>query len=223
MPAIAASMAAGAVDEVRQKTRVIFKVGMLLAAPSAIGFLVFAAPILTALVGDSSGAELLSAGAIAILPISIAQLSAGILQGMSKQNIPTINAVIACGIKCVINLVALQFPTLNIYGFVHSTTMCYVIYAILNMYYLQKYLQTKLNWKMVLIRPIFCAVIMGVGSYGVYKVLLLCHLPIRLVVVGIILVAASLYFIVGIMTRTITQKDLVLIPGGRRLIKLLKL
>ena len=223
VPAIAAGMAAQQIEDVRKKTKMIFKVGMLIAAPSAIGFFVFANPILTLVVGDSSGSELLSSGAIAILAIAIAQLSAGILQGMSKQNIPTINAIIACAIKVCINLVALKFPTLNIYGFVHSTTMCYVIYAILNMYYLQKYLSVRMNWVELLIRPTLCAVAMGVMSLAVYKGLLWVGLSVKLSIIVVLPVAAVIYFIVGVGTRTITKGDLLSIPGGRKLVGLLKL
>lgn len=223
VPAIAASMAAGQVDDVRKKTKMIFKVGMLIAAPSAIGFLVFANPILVLVIGDSSGSELLSAGAIAILAIAIAQLSAGILQGMSKQNIPTINAFVACVIKIGCNLFALRFPTLNIFGFVHSTTICYVIYAVLNMYYLQKYLEMKLHWSVILIRPTLCAAVMGLISFAIYKGFLWIGLPIKIAVICIMPIAAIIYFVLGIKTRTITKKDLMAIPGGGKVIHLLKM
>ena len=223
VPAIAAGMAAGQVEDVRKKTKMIFKIGMLIAAPSAIGFLVFASPILTLVVGDSSGAELLSSGAIAILAIAVAQLSAGILQGMSKQNIPTINALIACGIKIICNFIALKFPALNIYGFVHSTTICYVIYAVLNMYYLQKYLQMKINWNTVLIRPTLCAVAMGLMSFAIYKGLIVIGLSVRLAIIFVMPIAAVIYFILGIYSHTIMKKDLLAIPGGNKLVSLLKL
>jgi len=223
VPAIAAGMAANQIEDVRQKTKMIFKVGMLIAAPSAIGFMVFANPILTLVIGDSSGSELLSSGAIAILAIAIAQLSAGILQGMSKQKIPTINALIACAIKIGINLVTLKFPTLNIYGFVHSTTICYVIYAVLNMYYLQKYLNVKMRWMEILIQPTVCSLIMGLITLALYKGLLWIGLSIKLSIIVILPIAAAIYFIVGIGTHTITKGDLSSIPGGRKLAKLLKL
>ena len=223
VPAIAANMAAEQVEDVRKKTKMIFKVGMLIAAPSAIGFLVFANPILVLVIGDASGAELLSAGAIAILAIAIAQLSAGILQGMSKQNIPTINALIACAIKVVCNLVALKFPTLNIFGFVHSTTICYIIYAGLNIYYLQKYLEMKMRWRVILIQPTLCAAVMGILSFAIYKGMLWVGLSVKLSVIFIMLIAAMIYFVLGIKTHTITKKDLMAIPGGRKVVALLKM
>lgn len=223
VPAIAAGMAAGQTQDVRDKTCMIFKVGMLIAAPAAVAFMIFAKPILTLVVGDSSGAELLSSGAIAILAIGIAQLSAGILQGLSKQNIPTINAVIACVIKVIINIIFLKFPKLNIFGFVHSTTICYMIYAILNMIYLQRYLKIKYDYTAVLLKPTMCAGLMGVISFIVYKGLLCTAISIKLAMIIVMPVAVMLYGIIGITTGTITKNELTAIPGGRKLAVALKL
>lgn len=223
VPAIAAGMAEGQVKEVRRKTKMIFKVGMLLAAPSAIGFMFFAKPILVLVVGDESGAEILGAGAIAILAIAIAQLSSGILQGMSRQNVPTVNAVISCIIKVIVNMVALSFPRLTIYGFIHSTTICYIIYATLNMHYLQRCLKLKLNWTKILVKPIVCAFIMGGASFVFYKGLLLIGVSIQLSIIITLPIAAAIYFGVGLVTGTITKVDLLAIPGGRKLVSLLKL
>lgn len=223
VPAIAAGMAEGQVKDVRRKTKMIFKVGMLIAAPSAIGFMFFARPILVLVVGDESGAEILAAGAIAILAIAVAQLSAGILQGMSRQNIPTVNAVISCIIKVIVNMVALSFPRLNIYGFIHSTTICYVIYATLNMRYLQRCLKLKMNWKKILLKPMLCAFIMGCASFIFYKGLLLIGLSIQLSIMITLPIAAGIYFGVGLITGTITKVDLLAIPGGRKVISILKL
>lgn len=221
VPAIAASMAMGQVKDVRKKTKMILKVGMLIAAPSAIGLMVYAKPILMLLSIDSGG-EVLSAGAIAIFPIAIAQLSAGILQGMGKQKITSVNAVIACTIKIVINFIALSIPQFNIFGFIHSTTICYMIYAWLNMYYLTKLLNMKIRWKKILVKPALCAGVMGLISYPIYKFLLILGLSMQGAVLIVIPIAVVVYFVVGLGTRTIARNDILAIPGGRKFIALLE-
>lgn len=222
VPAIAASMAAGLYKDIRKKTKLIFKVGLLIASPAAIAFLIFAKPILTLVVGDAKGAEVLSAGAIGILGMALAQLSAGILQGMSKQRIPTINAVIACGIKIIMNIVALSIPALNIYGFIHSTTLCYVIYAVLNISYLCKYLHIKFNWKKLLMKPMICASVMGGISYGVYALLVKVGISVKLSILVVMPIAAIIYFLVGIATHTISRTDLLSFPGGKKIVAFLE-
>ena len=222
VPAIAAAMAAGLYKDIRKKTKLIFKVGLLIAAPSAVAFLIFADPILTLVVGDAKGAEVLSAGAIGILGMALAQLSAGVLQGMSKQSIPTINAVIACAIKVAMNLVALSIPALNIYGFIHSTTLCYVIYAILNIRYLCKHLHIKFNWKKLLLKPMICAGVMGIISYAIYALLIFIGVSVKLSILVVIPIAAIIYFLVGLATHTISRSDLLSFPGGKKVVAFLE-
>ena len=222
VPAIAAASAIGTTKEIRKKTKLILKVGMLLAAPCAVGFILFAKPIFLLLHGDTAGSEVLMQGAIGIFVIALAQLSAGILQGMTLQRIPTINAVIACGVKVVINIIFLQIPVLNIFGFIHSTTICYLIYAILNLYYLCKKLQMKLNWNRLLVKPTISAVLMGTIAYPVYLGLTMLGLTPKVAVIFIMPFAAVIYFFVGLITKTITKSDLLMLPGGTKLIRLLK-
>lgn len=221
VPAIAASMALGQVKDVRKKTRMILKVGMLVAAPSAIGLMLYAKPILMLLSIDS-GSEVLSSGAIAIFAIAIAQLSAGILQGMSRQKLTSINALIACTVKIALNFAFLAFPRLNVYGFIHSTTICYVIYAALNMYFLKKHLKMKISWKKMLIKPAFCAVVMGIVTLPIYKVLLLMGLSMQLAIIIVMPLAAIIYFIIGLGTHTIAKNDLMAMPGGSKIVRLLQ-
>lgn len=223
IPAIAASMSLGDLKDIRRKTRMILKVGMLLAVPASIGMAVFAKPIMALIFqGASDGGELLAYGAISIIFITIAQLTAGILQGMGKQQIPTINATIACVVKVVFNFIFLAIPTLHIYAFIHSTTICYIIYALLNVLYLRKNLEMKFNWKNLLIKPLICAGIMGATSYALFAGLNAWMPKPNLWVVIAIPVAAGIYSIVGIITRTITVKDLENIPGGKKIINRLK-
>ena len=221
VPAIAASMALGQHKDVRKKTKLILKVGMLVAAPATVGFMLYAKPILMLLSIDS-GSEVLAVGAIAILPIAIAQLSAGILQGMSKQRQTSINALIACAIKVALNFVFLSIPRFNIFGFIHSTTICYVIYAGLNMHYLKKQLNMKVNWKKILLKPVMCAAIMGIITYPIYKGLLLLGLKLQIAILIVMPLAAIIYFLVGLGTHTIAKNDLASFPGGGKLVRLLE-
>jgi len=222
IPAIAASAAINDYRDVRRKIKLIFKVGVLIAAPSAVGLAIFAGPIITLLFSEPTGDKLLASGAIGIVFIALAQLSAGVLQGMGKPKIPTINALIACTIKVIVNIIVLKIPTLHIYGVIHSTTLCYLIYALLNIYYLKKNLQIKFNWNKILFKPVLSAGIMGALSYAVYSVLMFITPNPKLWVIVIIPIAMITYLFAGLATRAITKAELLYIPGGKKLIKLLE-
>ena len=218
VPAIAGAMSTGLYKEMHNKIRLIFKIGLLIAAPSTIGFLFFAKPILTLINGDANGAEVLAAGSVGIIVMALAQLSAGVLQGMSRQKVPTINAIIACIIKVIVNIIALSIPELTIYGFVHSTTICYAIYAILNIVYLKKYVNIKFSWNKILIKPIVCAIIMGVLGLMVYNLFLMIGFSVKISILIVMPICGVAYFLVGLATRTITKKDLLSFPGGKKVV-----
>lgn len=218
IPAIASGMAVGDFKDVRRKIKLIFKTGLLVGAPSAVGLLIFAKPINMLLLSETSGYTLLSSGAIGLIFIALAQLSAGILQGMGKPNISTINAAVACGIKILANLVLLSVPRLHIYGLIHSSTLCYFIYAVLNMIYLKKRLNIKFDWKKILLRPLLSAGIMGILSWGLYSGLMLLFPSEKLWILVTMPAAVLIYFMAGLATRAITKNDLLYMPGGRKII-----
>lgn len=223
IPAIAMGMSVGNIKEVRVKTRMILKIGMLLALPATVGIALFAKPIMALIFSSQpDGGELLAYGAISILFITVAQLTTGVLQGMGKQQIPTIHATIACIIKVILNIVLLSIPGLHIYAVIHSTTICYFIYAVLNVYYLKKQLEMKFNWRKILIRPAVASVIMGIIAYGIYNVLCMWQARPSLWLLVVIPVAGIIYGIVGILIGAITTKDLANIPGGKKIISRLK-
>ncbi|MEG0502274.1 MAG: polysaccharide biosynthesis C-terminal domain-containing protein, partial [Cellulosilyticaceae bacterium] len=207
------------IKEVKKKTRMILKIGMLLAVPAAIGLALFGKPIMAVIfASEPDGGELLAYGAVSIIFITIAQLTAGVLQGMGRQKIPTIHAIIACVIKVIFNVILLSIPTLHIYSVIHSTTLCYMIYAFLNVLYLKRELDMKFNWKALFVKPLISAGIMGAISYGIYR--LLCHwIPKEgLWLLLVIPLAAAVYGIVGLVTGTITKRDIENIPGGKKII-----
>lgn len=221
IPAIAASMAVHDLKDVRRKIKLIFKVGLLIGAPSAVALMLFARPIIGLLFSEVTGDKMLASGAIGIIFIVLAQLSTGVLQGMGKPNIPTFHAIIACIIKVVINTIVLKIPTLHVYGVIHSTTLCYLIYAVLNINYLKKYLHMKFDWHKLLVKPLISAAIMGALAYGIFSGLMALFPHEKLWTMVIIPIAVVIYLFTGIATRAITKKDLLYIPGGKKLIRFL--
>lgn len=222
-PAIAAAMARGEVKDARRKIKMILRVGLLIGAPAAMGLTVFGIPIVKLLYRNvSDGGELLVLGSAVIIFITIAQLTTGALQGMGKQHIPTINAAISCGIKVVLNIFLLQIPGLHIYGVVLSTTICYIIFAWLNIRYLKQTIHIKFNWRVLLVKPVLCSAIMGGVSYVGYKLLTMLFGSQNLALLLIIPIAAAIYGLVGLATGTITKAAIAYFPGGQRILNKLQ-
>ncbi len=222
-PAVAASMAQKDYKEVRSKIRLVLKIGMLFAAPAAVGLMIFGREVITFLLPrEPYGGELLAAGAVAIIFITLAQLTAGILQGLGKQKIPTINAVIACVIKVILNAILLTIPQMNVYAVIHATTICYMIYAFLNTWYMLRLLRMKLGMRECVLKPLIVSAIMGISAKLLYEGLMqIADYPSAWLIVSIV-GAVIIYGVVGVMTHTISESDLENIPGGRKITPYLK-
>ena len=221
-PAVAASMAQKDYKEVRSKIRMVLKIGMLFAAPAALGLMLFGKEIIAFLLPkEPYGGELLAAGGIAIVFITLAQLTAGILQGLGRQHIPTVNAVIACSIKVILNAVLLTIPQVHVYAVIHTTTLCYIIYAFLNIKAMLHLIKMKLDYRALFIKPLMIAGIMGIMAKGLYIGLVkLVDYPSVWLVVSI-LFAIIIYGILGLTTGTIDERDLMNLPGGTKLTRFL--
>ncbi|ONI46271.1 hypothetical protein AN642_00090 [Epulopiscium sp. SCG-B10WGA-EpuloA2] len=220
-PSIASSMAKYDYVIIREKVSMILKIGMLIAAPATVGLTIFSEPIMETLYQNSpDGHKLLLYGSISIIFIAIAQLTTGVLQGISKQIVSTRNALIACIIKIILNFVFLQYSAMNIYSVVHSTTICYIIFTILNLIYLKRKIGFSLNYGAMIIRPIVAALLMGELSFGAYQLMYsISNSTIFSLIIAIIF-AMILYLIIGIFVRAITIEDLKNIPGGKKVVPL---
>lgn len=216
MPAIAAATVLGHLEELKKKIYTVLKMGILLAVPSAVGLSVFGEVIIPMLYRKApDGGELLLFGSMVIVPMAIAQLTGGMLQGMGRQKMPVINAMIACSTKIIVNMILLSIPSLHIYGILLSSILCYVLYAVLNIRALLQVTKQKLNWRELLFKPLVASAIMGVIAYGSY-VLLNSLYPKALLWLGVAIgIGAFSYGIAILKLNVITEQDLLTMPGGQ--------
>jgi hypothetical protein len=63
------------------------------------------------------------------------------------------------------------------------------------------------------------AAVMGICSYAVFWGINKWVSQSRLVIVGIIPIAALIYLFTGLVTRTITLKDIRSVPGGAKILR----
>ncbi len=222
-PAISYAMAIQDYDDVREKTHMVMKIGMLFAFPSAIGMAVLAHPIIQLLFSSQpDGGSLLQLGTIAIVFITIAQVCTGILQGMGKQHLPTIHALVACLVKIILNMILLSIPSINIYGIIYSTIACYMVFALLNLGAVVKLTGIVFDKVDVFVKPALISVIMGivvwVGSWALFKITPSTFMQIAVLVplAGIIYAGGAIVF------KVLTPAELMMMPGGKKILALLQ-
>lgn len=222
-PAISYAMAIKNYNDVRNKIQIIMKIGMLFAFPSAVGMAILANPIIHLLFrSQPDGAPLLQLGTIAIVFITIAQVCTGILQGLGQQHLPTIHALIACVVKIIFNMILLSIPSINIYGIIYSTIICYVIFAFLNLRSVIKLTDVKLDKIDIFVKPALISAIMGIVTWGGYILLgIITKSPIVHIII-LLPLAITIYGVGSILLKAVTALELQMIPGGTKILNLLQ-
>ena len=242
VPAVSDALAgANGKREVKRITRTGLKLSMIIGLPCAIGFLTMAKEILSLLYvymdKDYSGiffsgadkltttSHFLMILAFGVLFLSVIQTAAGILQGIGKVTQPVVNLFIGMVIKVILNFALVPSTTFGMTGVPIGTVICYAVAAILDVMCVINFTHVELSFKENLLRPLGASAMMTAA-------ILLLKLPFRsllavpgskakLVTVLIIGVAAVVYFIGLIVFSVFDESDIALMPGGKKIEKLL--
>ena len=115
------------------------------------------------------------------------------------------------------NLVAI--PSVNIHGAPIGTVVCFGIPALLNLWILSRVLRQPPNYLKIFLKPLLASLLMGFCAKGIYA--LLSPLGNRLALLGAVLCAVIFYGLLVIFLRIITREDLLLLPKGDKIAKIL--
>ncbi len=239
VPAVSDALSSEGEGEVRRISQTGLKLALIFGLPCTVGFFTLAKEILSLLYiykTDSfdtvtlTGAQQLGFAqdflmilSFGVLFLAIIQTAAGILQGLGKVLIPVINLAIGMAVKIILNLVLIPIPELNIYAVPLGTVACYAIAAILDVIFVIKHTCLRFDFKHSLALPLLSTAIMAAVIYLLkipFAEILIGGGISKLVTVGIILVAATVYLVALVLLKVFDENDLDFLPGGRRVIKL---
>lgn len=184
----------------------------LIGLPSAAGLLVLATPICVMLYGIPEVGPLVAVLTPSTLLLGLYQTTRGTLQGMGKTYLPVINLTVGIIIKGILNYVLVAIPRLGIQGAGIATVTGFTVSVILNLFYVKKYTQFKMDWKKSLFLPLLSTCIMSLA------VLLVYHfanqfLGNTLAVIIAIVTGIITYGVAILATGGVNPQDLRIIPG----------
>lgn len=195
-----------------------------LSIPIAVGIAILAKPLIAVLYKGNvtTAVTLLQSGSILIVLYSIISISSGVLQGLNKQLLFTVNLLIALIVHILCLIFMLNKLNMNIEAVVYSWIIFAVFIIILNAYVISKYLKYRQEWKISFSLPSISAAIMGFIMYFTVRLL-----NDQLGNIGVILLSIILgvltYWISLIALKGISQRELVGVPGGKIILTIAKL
>ena len=207
------------------------RVTALLAFPMGFGLWALAEPIFRLLYSryDSTlGGPLLATLGIASIFVCLMLITNSILQSYDRVNIPIVTMLIGGVVKIVLNYNLVAVPSVNIYGAPIGTLVCFAITAALNLMFVSRTTEDKPRYFAIFAKPLFASFLMAEGAKLAYRllsrvlVLLSARLSLLLCVGGAIGFAVVLYVFLVLSMKIITRDDLMLLPRGEKLARLLK-
>ena len=145
----------------------------------------------------------------------------GILQGMGKPMVPVIALSIGMIFKVIISYTLTGMPEINIFGSALGTVSAYLIAVLIELAYIKKNIGIKFSVKEFVIRPLITFITMFISvklGYG----LLVGALGNSLSTVVSIAIGAVVYVVVLILLGGIKKEEIMTMPKGDKIYRLLK-
>lgn len=194
----------------------------IIAIPSAIGLSVFSFPILDLLMFRQDSAERasawLSVSALSVIFLGLISVSNAFLNSAGKQRMPIISMLCGAIVKLMVNY--LLIGKIGIIGASAGTVCCYITAAILNLYFVTRYIGKLPKPSGVLVMPFICSVICIGSAVIAYTVSSLCA-PIKICTLLAIGTAVIVYVITVVASGTVTNEELKLLPMGNKIVKVI--
>lgn len=224
VPSLVRSYVAGDRSVVKNKIDMALKFSMIIAFPCGMGLSVLGVPINKLLFGSSGdgAAPMMVFSIFTVIAFSLSTISNAILQGIDKLKVPIKNSAISLGLHLIILPCLLIVFKLNIYGVVIGDILFGATVSVLNAMSIKKYLNYRQNMFETFVKPFICAGVMGAGCFGIYKLFngLIKINAISTIVA--IMVAVVIYALMLVITKTVTEDELLSMPKGAMIAKLMK-
>lgn len=218
VPSLAASHKRREVKEVRSKIKLALRFISIVSFPCMAGFFVLGSPIMQLLFRDSDAESgmMLTIGAFSVIFYTISTLTNGILQGINRMRIPVIHAAISLTLQAVLLYVIILLLNPGIYGVIIANIFYSVLMCILNQRSVRKITKVRIPVRSTFIIPIICSIIMGVGVFLFYNIIMAISGNNTLATIISIIIGGFLYLVLLMLFGGIRKKDIDKFPKAAK-------
>jgi len=171
VPAVSEAFTLRNFQQVFQRTATAMRIANLITIPSFVGMMLMADPISLMLFGTPNAGTSIKILSLGIFLLGIHQVTTGVLQGLGRTAIPVINMSCSAIVKIVMSWVLTAIPVLGIKGAAWATNADFGVAAMLNMYFVYRYVGFTIDVKAT-VRTFAAAAAMGVVVLLTYDALM---------------------------------------------------
>ena len=148
-------------------------------------------------------------------------MSNSVLQAYGHVNAPIVTTLIGGAVKVLANYRLVAIPEVNIYGAPMGLLLCYGVTLVLNLVLLRRTAQGVGSYLKIFGKPLLASAVMGSAAWALYG---LCAglLGNTLALVVAIGGAVVIYLILVLALRAMSRDDVMLMPKGEKIAKILR-
>ena len=237
IPGISAAYARRDETGARRQVGNAIRITSIIAIPSAVGLAVLARPITMLMFPQMESLELasslLSLLVVTVIFYSISTITNAALQSIGRMNLPLVSAGIALVVQTVVLVLLLRFTDLDVRALVLVSILYSVMIFAVNQYYLRRFLGIRQDVRRDYLQPLVCAALMGAAAKAVYYLVSMAAEPVENLPKGFyfrnlaataaaLLAAVLVYGYTMVRSGTIRRKDLLSMPKGQLLVRLME-
>ncbi len=226
IPILAAAWTKRDTDDMKSNINTMLRTTAVVAIPAGCGIVALSGPILDFLYDKPHIIEVATPN---LMVLGVCAIFAGLngpltnmLQAIGRQGVPLRNIAVGAVLKIIINFVLVGTPEVNIFGVPVGTTVCYAYICVANFICFVKYSGVMPNILLSIGKPLICGVACGVSAWGVHFLLEKVGIIGSLSTLASIAVAAIVYVLMLFLIRAITKDDIISLPKGKKIIKVLE-
>lgn len=239
VPAISSAMAVKKIKTASDSIASSVRITWQLAFPAGIGMAALAAPILhllypasdfvipvapegvaaptgllSLITSGGDATKLLTMLGLAISLVCITMLTNSILQALDRVWLPVVNMLIGGVVKVAANYLLVGIPEINIMGAPISTTLCYLIITVLNLWCISRVTSPRYSFTATLLKPLISCGVMTAAALAVYRAVYSLSTS-NLISVAVAITAAVLaYVLCMLILKSFKKEDIRLLPKG---------
>lgn len=227
VPEISAAIARGEKRRASVVAEDSMRISAVVSMPMGIGLMVLAFPIMEVLYPNSNaaGPGLLKIMGAASLFVCLVLMENAVLQASGHEKLTMVTMITGGLVKIATNWFLVARPEINIYGAPVGTLVSYIVMAAMNYIFMCRTFDDRPRLIKMFARPLTASLVMGATAWAVYGVsarfIGAGWLETAVCMLLGVLAAVIVYLVFIICLRAITAEDLALIPGGRKIGRIL--
>lgn len=222
VPAVSEAYTLGDKQRIYRRMSTAMRISNLITIPCFVGMWLLATPISQMLYGTPNAGVAIAILSIGIFLLGVHQITTGALQGLGHTAIPVINMVISAGAKIVLSWVLTAVPSLGIKGAAWATVADFGVAALLNMFFIYRYIGYSLDIKDTL-KSAVAAAVMGAVALVVYDGVMSHTFHNTLSTLVAIIAGGGVFGVVILLVGGVEARDIEQVPKvGDKMVKILR-